>query len=120
MQVCYYFQMKFHNLNVEAKSLLHSKQNNKIKARNVYKLIKQHNEMRLLLNRFNDFWKYLLVSLISFYAFIIWFLLYVHIVYPNLDFLPKLFMYMYLFGIINLFAAVVLIIFNLSIQVIIT
>ena len=104
-------------MNVKAKSLVDSKVNPKIKARRIYLLIKYHDRLCLMLNGFNHFWKYLLIPILLFYVLLIWFSVYVPIIYLNLDLLPKLFMHFLLVEVIGIVACIVIIIFNVSIEV---
>ena len=87
-------------------------------SRKVYLLIKKHNALCLMLERFNDFWKFLLISVLSFYIIFIWFIVYVPIVYSKLEFITDLFMHLLLFEVIGMFACIVIIIFNVSKEVI--
>ena len=116
-QICFYFQLTFHNLNVKAKKLLNSKKNPKIKACKVYLLIKQHNDICLMLKRFNDFWKFHLLNSMSFYVILIWFCVYISIFYSKLDFFGKLFMNCLPAEVVCILAFIVLIIILVSIQV---
>ena len=110
--------MKFRNLNKKAIDLLHSKRNLKIKERRIYLLIKEHNDLCLMLKCFNEFWKRLFVFLFSFYVILIWMIVYVTVVYADLDLFPKLFMYMAMSGCICTFACISFNIFNISSEVI--
>ena len=107
-QLFYYFQLKFRNINAQAKPLLNSNKNlnpnlnfrrfknqnfNKLNSDAVFKLIKQHNHICLMLNQLNQFWKYLLTIQMCFYAILTWLLVYVHFFYPNLDFFIKIILF---------------------------
>ena len=70
-----------------------------------------------MLKRFNDFWKHLLVILISVYIIYNWFIVYVCAFYSMMDLIAKLFMYLILFEVIGIFASMVTIIFSVSAQV---
>ena len=109
--------MKFHSVNVFAKQILNSQRNIKITSRRVYLLIKRHNDLCFMLERFNDFWKQLLVIVLAFYIFFLWLSVYIPVVYSKIDFIAKLFMYLMLFEVIAIFTSIVMIIFNVSIEV---
>ena len=112
--------MKFHNLSVRAKRLLNSKRNGIMIWRKIDLLIRYHNRMCLMLNRFNHFWKLLLVPFMLFYVVYIWFAAYITIFYPKLNILAKYFMITCLLEFTIIFAFIVIITFSVSIQVIIT
>ena len=114
--MCFYFQLKFHNLNVSAKSLINSKRKHKVKVHKTYLLIKHHNDLCLKLERFNKFWKYFLVSMVFFYVLFIWFVMYSALISP-LDFLPKTFMRFLLIQVIVVFVSIEFIIFSISLEV---
>ena len=115
--MCFYFELKFHNLNVLAKSLIDSKQKFKIKTQKTYLLIKHHNDLCLKLDRFNNFWKYFLVSMMSFYILFIWVIMYCAMIH-SLNFLPKIFMRFLLVEIIVIFFSIEFVIFSVSLEVI--
>ena len=98
--------------------ILNSKRSVNVTSRRVYSLIKQHNELCLMLKRFNDFWKYLLVPLLTFNIIFIWFILYVILVYPKADKLAKLFFWSLFIQMLSIFAGIVIIMFNVSSEVI--
>lgn len=110
--------MKFHKLNVKAKNLLNTKQNVEITSRRIYLLIKQHNDLCLMLERFNHFWKHLLVPVVVFYIIFLWFSIYIPVVYSNLTLLIKLFMYLLLFEGTQILACFIIIIITVSLKVI--
>ena len=131
LKVCFYFNLKFHHLNVQAKTLLSSNvkrrqtsmsmsnvKYQKIFRRKVYQLIKHHNDNCLLLKCFNDFWKYFLMNVLGFYIAIIWFLMFMHLIYPKLDLFPKLVLHLALLEMIIVFVSLVIMFFNVSIEVI--
>ena len=109
--------MKFHNFNIKALDLLNSKLKLKIKARRIYLLIKEHNDLCFMLNRFNDFWKIFMVFTFSYYIVFIWSLAYPSIAYSNIDLFQKLFMWFSLSGSIVTFFNISFIIFSISSEV---
>ena len=109
--------MKFHNLNIKASKLLTSKQNLKIKSRRIYLLIKEHNQLCLILNRCNDFWKIILILIVSFYVLLIWFAVYVPMIYSNLGLIQRLLMHLLLTEVIVIFACITFVISNVSSEV---
>ena len=84
----------------------------------VYWLIKQHNELCLMLKRFNDFWKHLLVLVVSVYIIAIWFIVYGSTFYLKMDLIAKLLMCFVMVEVIGIFASIVIIIFSISAEVI--
>ena len=76
-QICFYFHLKFNNLSIQTKSLLiNSKLNPKFVCRKVYLIINVHNAICWKLKRFNDFWKFDLISEFVFFLIMIWFFTY--------------------------------------------
>ena len=118
-QLCFYFQLKFNNLNIKAKSIINSKQKVKTSSKKINWIIKEHNDLCFMLKRFNDFWKYLLIVVLSYYIMFIWFSIYIDMIFKSSDLLTKLFMHFLLVEVIGTFACIVIIIFNVSIEVII-
>ena len=109
--------MRFHNLNINGVELLNSKQNLKIKTRKIYPLIKEHNEICLMLNCFNVFWCKLLIFVYSFYILSIWTHIYVSFVYQNLSLIQKIFMSLLVAEFIGIFTCITIVIFNVSLEV---
>ena len=121
-QVFYYFQLKFHNLNVKAKHLLNRKSNRKLNRRlnyDAFKLIKNHNDICMMLNNFNHFWKYLLTIQVCFYVILTWLFVYVNFFYSNLDFLIKIILSSLMLFFVGFISGIVFVIFSISIKVII-
>ena len=110
--------MKFRNLNIKSIELLNSKRNLKIKARRIYCLIKEHNNLCLMLNHFNIFWKRLLFLIFSFYVILIWSTVFIPVVYTGLDLIPRSFMYLVMIETIGTFFYISFILFNISSEVI--
>ena len=117
-QVCFYFTLKFHNFNIKAIKLLNSKLKRKIKVRRIYLLIKEHNGICFMLNRFNDFWKTLMVFIFSFYILLIWSMAYPSIVYSNINLFQRIYMWLCLIESIVAFFYISSIIFSISSEVI--
>ena len=95
---------------MKIKELLKTKKNVKIRSRNVYLLInnvylliKEHNQICLILKRFNDFRKFYLQFEIFFFTYLFWFLVFEVNIDPNLALFNKIFLNFllcFLFGII--------------------
>ena len=90
-QVCFYFGLKFRKLNVTTKILLRSKGKLKLRARTVHRIMKKHNNLCVLLDKFNTFFKYHLAYELSFYVILIWFFVYITAVYSKLNLFHKVF-----------------------------
>ena len=132
-QLFYYFQLKFNNINVQAKLLLNSNKNlnpnlnfrrlknqhlNRLNSNAVFKIIKQYNHICSMLNQLNQFWKYLSTIQMCFYAILTWLLVYVNFFYPNLDFFIKIILFSLMIFFIGFFSGIVFVIFTISIKVI--
>ena len=93
-QICFYFHLKFKNLNDEIKDLLLIKAKRRITKiifRRVNLIIQEHNAICLRQHRFNQFWKIYLKFEIFNFIFLVWFFAYESIFDPKLVLVNKIF-----------------------------
>ena len=93
------------------------KRNPKRDARRVFWLINQHNNLCLMLERFGNFWKILLIFIFSYYVLLIWFAVFVSVIYSHLDTLTRLMMLLVLGEVIGIYLCITIVIFNVSSEV---
>ena len=94
LQICFYFHLKFQNLNDEIKALILIKAKRR-KTRKIFRrvnlIIQKHNEICLRQHRFNQFWKIYLKYQIFNFIFQVWFFAYESIFDPKLVLFNKIF-----------------------------
>ena len=119
-QIFYYFQLKFHSLMVQAKLVLNQNPKRKSNRSNqVFKLIKHHNDICLMLDQFNRFWKYLLAIQMCFYVILTWLLVYVNFFVLNLDIFIKIILFLLPLFFIVFITGIVIVLITTSNKVII-
>ena len=94
LQTCFYFHLKFRNLNdkIKALLLLKAKRRNAKKIfRCVNLIIQEHNVICSRQHRFNEFWKIYLKFEIFNFIFQVWFFAYESIFDPKLVLFNKIF-----------------------------
>ena len=117
-QICFYFHLKFNNLNIQTKSLFaNSKIDPRFVRRKVYLIINVHNAICWKLKRFNDFWKYHLISEFVFFLIMIWFYIYEIVFDIKLAIYNRLFLVNWLLTFSSLLSLFIYMVFIVSLEV---